>query len=80
MLLIAKAINIGADLGAMADASRLVLGGQQVRYVLLSRHLHRTSDFPPVYPLCVSAEVADPVSVCLHGHPVHGESPVDGGA
>jgi len=35
MLLIANAINIGADLGAMADASRLVLGGPQVLYVLL---------------------------------------------
>ena len=35
-------------------------------------HLHRTSDFPRVFPLCVSAEVADPVSVCLRGHPVRG--------
>ena len=35
MLLIANAINIGADLGAMADASRLVLGGPQILYVLL---------------------------------------------
>jgi Mn2+/Fe2+ NRAMP family transporter len=35
LLLIANAINIGADLGAMADASRLVLGGPQVFYVLL---------------------------------------------
>jgi NRAMP (natural resistance-associated macrophage protein)-like metal ion transporter len=35
LLLVANAINIGADLGAMADASRLVLGGPQVLYVLL---------------------------------------------
>ena len=35
LLLIANAINIGADLGAMADASRLVLGGPQFLYVLL---------------------------------------------
>ena len=35
LLLIANAINIGADLGAMADASRLVLGGPQLLYVLL---------------------------------------------
>jgi NRAMP (natural resistance-associated macrophage protein)-like metal ion transporter len=35
LLLIANAINIGADLGAMADASRLVLGGPQTLYVLL---------------------------------------------
>jgi NRAMP (natural resistance-associated macrophage protein)-like metal ion transporter len=35
LLLIANAINIGADLGAMADAARLVVGGPQVLYVLL---------------------------------------------
>jgi NRAMP (natural resistance-associated macrophage protein)-like metal ion transporter len=35
LLLAANAINIGADLGAMADASRFVLGGPQVLYVLL---------------------------------------------
>jgi NRAMP (natural resistance-associated macrophage protein)-like metal ion transporter len=35
LLLTANAINLGADLGAMADASRLVLGGPQVLYVLL---------------------------------------------
>jgi NRAMP (natural resistance-associated macrophage protein)-like metal ion transporter len=35
LLLVANAINIGADLGAMADASRLVLGGPQALYVLL---------------------------------------------
>src|ERR1700742_5301979 len=34
LLVIANAINIGADLGAMADAARLVLGGPQVAYVL----------------------------------------------
>jgi NRAMP (natural resistance-associated macrophage protein)-like metal ion transporter len=33
LLLTANAINIGADRGAMADASRLVLGGPQVLYV-----------------------------------------------
>ena len=35
LLLTANTINIGADLGAMADASRLVIGGPQVLYVLL---------------------------------------------
>ena len=35
LLLAANAINIGADLGAMADASRLVVGGPQALYVLL---------------------------------------------
>jgi Mn2+/Fe2+ NRAMP family transporter len=35
LLLAANAINIGADLGAMADASRLVIGGPEALYVLL---------------------------------------------
>ena len=35
LLLIANAINIGADLGAMADASRSVLGGPRFSGVLL---------------------------------------------
>jgi NRAMP (natural resistance-associated macrophage protein)-like metal ion transporter len=35
LLLIANTINIGADLGAMADATRLVLGGPPLLYVLL---------------------------------------------
>jgi len=35
LLLSANAIDLGADLGAMADASRLILGGPQVLYVLL---------------------------------------------
>jgi NRAMP (natural resistance-associated macrophage protein)-like metal ion transporter len=34
-LLIANSINIGADLGAMADATRLIIGGPQIVYVLL---------------------------------------------
>jgi Mn2+/Fe2+ NRAMP family transporter len=33
-LLIANTVNIGADLGAMADATRLVFGGSQLAYVL----------------------------------------------
>lgn len=35
LLLVANTINIGADLGAMADAMHLVLGGPRVLYVLL---------------------------------------------
>ena len=34
-LLVANTINIGADLGAMADATHLLLGGAQLLYVLL---------------------------------------------
>ena len=34
-LLVANAVNIGADLGAMADATRLIVGGSQLIYVLL---------------------------------------------
>jgi Natural resistance-associated macrophage protein len=79
-LLIANAINIGADLGAMADASRLVVGGPQVLYACRSRPSASHFRFSSSIPLCISTEVADPVSVCLRGHPVHGQSPVDGGA
>ncbi|MER9332563.1 Nramp family divalent metal transporter [Mesorhizobium sp. M0293] len=35
LLLIANTINIGADLGAMADALRLIIGGPQLLYVAL---------------------------------------------
>ena len=35
LLLIANTINIGADLGAMADATRLVVGGPQVLWLVL---------------------------------------------
>ena len=35
LLFIANTINIGADLGAMADATRLLIGGPGVFYVLL---------------------------------------------
>src|SRR5882757_5233390 len=35
LLLIANTINIGADLGAMADALRLIVGGPQLLYVVL---------------------------------------------
>src|SRR3954468_14338313 len=35
LLLIANTINIGADIGAMADATRLVIGGPQVLWLVL---------------------------------------------
>ena len=35
LLFIANTINIAADLGAMADASRLLIGGHDIVYVLL---------------------------------------------
>src|SRR5207245_10936128 len=34
LLLVANTINIGADLGAMADARRLLIGGPSVSYVI----------------------------------------------
>jgi NRAMP (natural resistance-associated macrophage protein)-like metal ion transporter len=34
LILVANTINIGADLGAMADALRLVIGGPRILYVL----------------------------------------------
>ena len=35
LLLVANTINIGADLGAMADASRLVIGGPDIVYLVM---------------------------------------------
>src|SRR3954463_11230572 len=35
LLFIANTINIGADLGAMADATKLLIGGPAIGYVLL---------------------------------------------
>jgi len=35
LLLVANTINIAADLGAMADASKLLIGGHSIVYVLL---------------------------------------------
>ena len=35
LLFIANTINIGADLGAMADATKLLIGGHSIVYVLL---------------------------------------------
>ena len=35
LLFVANTINIGADLGAMADASKLLIGGHSIIYVLL---------------------------------------------
>ncbi|MET0967593.1 MAG: divalent metal cation transporter [Tardiphaga sp.] len=35
LLFVANTINIGADLGAMADASKLLIGGHSIVYVLL---------------------------------------------
>ena len=35
MLLIANVINIGADLGAMADALKLIIGGPHLAYVII---------------------------------------------
>ena len=35
LLFVANTINIGADLGAMADASKLLIGGHTIIYVLL---------------------------------------------
>src|SRR5215472_11194383 len=35
LLLIANVINLGADLGAMADATRLLIGGPQAAFVVI---------------------------------------------
>ena len=45
LLVIANTINIGADLGAMADALRLLIGGPIFVYVFLLQHCVRPWKF-----------------------------------
>jgi hypothetical protein len=70
LLLVANAINIGADLGAMADA----LGPGRPAGPLCSivrGHLHFALDLPSIHALCRGSEVVDALSVRPCGHAVH---------
>ena len=51
--------RLTVDTRRSAGAVRLAVRG----------HLHRTSDFPAIHPLCLGFEIADTVSVCLCGMP-----------
>ena len=67
LLFIANTINVAADLGAMADAIKLLIGGHAIVYVLvLRRDLGGGADLPRLQALCRGAEMADaePVRLC----------------
>ena len=67
LLFIANTINIAADLGAMADATKLLIGGPRHRLCGgVRRDLGRGADLPRLPALCRGAEMADaqPVRLC----------------
>ena len=67
LLFIANTINIAADLGAMADATKLLIGGPRHRLCgVVRRDLGRGADFSRLPALCRGAEMADaqPVRLC----------------
>src|ERR1700716_3115773 len=60
LLFIANTINIAADLGAMADASRLLIGGPGIGYVLVFGVTSVAAQiFSRLHALCRGAEMAD---------------------
>ena len=66
LLFIANTINIAADLAAMADATKLLVGGHAIIYVVFYRRdLGRGADLPRLQALRRGAEMADAVAVRL---------------
>src|SRR5271169_6616797 len=66
LLIVANTINIGADLGAMGDAVRLLVGGSTATYVVLFAVISAClQDFPSVQSLRICAQVADAVTLRL---------------
>ena len=59
LLVIANTINIGADLGAMADALRLLIGGPTLLYILVFGIFAQATCSYPVFPLRFFPEMAD---------------------
>ena len=67
LLFIANTVNIAADLAAMADATKLLIGGSGHRLrAVLWRGLGDGADLPRLQALRVGAEMADaqPVRLC----------------
>ena len=68
LLLVANIINIGADLGAMGAALKLLIGGPALLYVVGFRgDLHRARSLRALFALRVGAEIADAVAARLCG-------------
>jgi Mn2+/Fe2+ NRAMP family transporter len=66
LLFIANTINIGADLGAMGDATGLLLGGPRLLYVVFyGIFCCRLQIVMQVHPICLDSEMADGFIVCV---------------
>ena len=60
-LFAANAINIGADLGAMGDATKLLIGGSATGFVLHVRGgLRYRPGLRAIRPLCACTQMAEP--------------------
>jgi Natural resistance-associated macrophage protein len=73
LLIIANAINIGADLGAMAAAQKLLIEGPAagLRSTVRGRH-GSAGNICAIFSLRLGIEVADLVAICLCRHSVCG--------
>ncbi len=60
LLMVANTINIGADLGAMGAALKLLIGGPQWLYVVLfAVVIGAARDICRLFPLCLDSQMAD---------------------
>ena len=81
LLLVANTINIAVDLGAMAAALRLLIGGSsQLVHRRLRPGIAGTADLYPVPALRADSEVADADAVRLRRHRVRGARALARGA
>jgi NRAMP (natural resistance-associated macrophage protein)-like metal ion transporter len=80
MLLAANTLNVAADIAAMAEALRLLVGGSAHFYAVTFGLLCLVAGLPALQGLCALAEVADPGTVVLRGGGVHGARGLAAGA
>ena len=73
LLVVANTINLGADLGAMAAALRLLIDGPMLLYVAGFAISHRSArSVRALLPLRLGPAMAEPLAVRLCGHGVRG--------
>ena len=80
LLLVANTINVAADIAAMGEALRLLIGGSAHLYSrTLRRHLPGPAGLPALRNLRALPEVADAGSAFLRGGGFHDPRPVGAG-
>ncbi len=79
LLFVANTINIGADLAAMGDAAKLVVGGSARLYTLSSPSSPCWQRVHSLSPLCRAAEVVHLLAAGLCRRGLHGEDRLAGG-